>query len=83
MASRLQIERIAPRIEALARPTRQGGPHLGVVFQMPGQTVEEARKAHAARYPEDAVEMMMVIGWQPMTAAEWEGQYCTPPAARG
>jgi hypothetical protein len=79
MASKVQIERIAQRIEALARPTQQGGPHLGVVFQMPGQTVEEAREAHAARYPEDAVETMMVVGWQPMTATEWEAQYCTPP----
>lgn len=75
MASKVQIERISQRIEALARPTQQGGPHLGVVFQTPGQTVEEARKAHAARYPEDAVETMMVIGWQPMTGAEWIAKY--------
>jgi hypothetical protein len=78
MASKVQIERIAQRIEALARPTQQGGPHLGVVFQMPGQTVEEARKAHAARYPENDVETMMVIPWLPMTATEWEAKYCTP-----
>jgi hypothetical protein len=42
---------------------------------MPGQTVEEARKAHAARYPEDDVDSMMVIGWKPMTAAEWMAKY--------
>jgi hypothetical protein len=42
---------------------------------MPGQTVEEARRAHAARYPEDDVEKMMVIGWQPMTATEWIAEY--------
>jgi hypothetical protein len=29
--------------------------------------------------PEDDVGTMMVIGWQPMTATEWEAQYCTPP----
>jgi len=75
----VQIERIAQRIEALARPTQQGGPHLGVVFQMSGQTVEEARRVHAARYPEDDVEKMMVIARPPMTAAEWEAEYCTPP----
>jgi hypothetical protein len=46
---------------------------------MRGQTVEEARKAHAARYPEDDLEKMMVIRWPPMTAAEWEAEYCTPP----
>ena len=79
MASKVQIERIAQRIEALARPTQQGGPHLGVVFQMPGQTVEEARRAHAACYPEDDVEELMVSCWPPMTAAEWEAEYCTPP----
>ena len=79
MASKQQIDRIAQRIEALARPTQQGGPHLGVVFQMPGQTVEEARRAHADRYPEDDVDTMMVICWPPMTAAEWEAEYCTPP----
>jgi hypothetical protein len=78
MASRLQIERIAHRIEALARPTQQGGPHLGVVFQMPDQTVEEARKAHAARYPEDHMETMMVIGWQPMTGDKWIAKYGVP-----
>ena len=78
MASKQRIDRIAHRIEALAQPT-QGGPHLGVVFQMPGQTVEEARKAHAARYPEDDAGTMMVIRWPPMTAAEWEAEYCTPP----
>jgi hypothetical protein len=74
MASKQQIDRIAQRIEAFGRPT-QGGPHLGVVFQMPGQTVEEARKAHAARYPEDDVETMMVIRSQPMTGAEWIAKY--------
>ena len=79
MASKVKIERIAQRIEALARPTQQGGPHLGVVFQMPGQTVEEARRAHAARYPEDDVDKLMAICWPPMTAAEWEAEYCTPP----
>ena len=79
MASKQQIDRIAQRIEALGRPTQQGGPHLGVVFQMPGQTVEEARRAHALRYPEDDVDTMMVICWPPMTAAEWEAEYCTPP----
>jgi hypothetical protein len=42
---------------------------------MPGQTVEEARRAHAGRYPEDDVGTMMVIGWQPMTAAEWIAKY--------
>jgi hypothetical protein len=73
--SEVQIERIAQRIEALARPTQQGGPHPGVVFQMPGQTIEEARRAHAGRYPEDDVGTMMVIGWQPMTAAEWIAKY--------
>ena len=78
MASKVQIERIAQRIEALARPTQQGGPHLGVVFQMPGQTVEEARRAHALRYPEDEAGTMMVIRWPLMTAAEWEAEYCTP-----
>jgi hypothetical protein len=46
---------------------------------MSGQTVEEARKAHAARYPEDDAGAMMVIRWPPMTAAEWEEEYCTPP----
>jgi hypothetical protein len=76
MASRLQIDRIAQRIEALGRP-RLGGPHLGVVFQMPDQTVEEARRAHAVRYPEDDVETMMVIGWQPITTAEWMAKYAT------
>jgi hypothetical protein len=79
MASKVQIERIAQRIEALARPTQQGGPHLGVVFQMSGQTVEEARKAHAVRYPEDDAGTMMVIRWPAMTLAEWEAEYCTPP----
>jgi hypothetical protein len=74
MASRLQIDKIAQRIEALGRP-HLSGPHLGVVFQMPGQTVEEARRAHAVRYPEDDVETMMVIGWQPMTEAEWIAKY--------
>jgi hypothetical protein len=74
MASRLQIDRIAQRIEALGRP-HLGGPHLGVVLQMPGQTAEEARRAHAVRYPEDDVETMMVIGWQPMTEAEWIAKY--------
>jgi hypothetical protein len=39
------------------------------------QTVEQARKTHADRYPEDDVEMMMVIGWQPMTPAEWSAKY--------
>ena len=34
-----------------------------------------ARKAHAARYPEDDVGTMMVIGWQPMTSAEWIAKY--------
>jgi hypothetical protein len=76
-----QIDRIALRIEALGRP-RLGGPHLGVVFQMPSQTVEEARKAHAARYPEDDASTMMVIRWPPMTPAEWEAEYCTPPVRR-
>jgi hypothetical protein len=42
---------------------------------MPGQTIEEARRAHAGRYPEDDVGTMMVIGWQPMTAAEWIAKY--------
>ena len=79
MASKQQIDRIAQRIEALGRPTQQGGPHLSVVFQMPGQTVEEARRAHALRYPEDDVEKLMVICWPPMTAAEWEAEYCTLP----
>ena len=79
MANRLQIERIAYRIEALARPTQLGGPHLGVVFLVPGQTVEEARRAHAARYPEDDVENMVLIPWPPMTAAEWEARYCSQP----
>ena len=78
MANRSQIDRIAQRIEALARPS-QGGPHLGVVFQMPSQTVEEARRAHAARYPEDDVENMVLIPWPPMTAAEWEARYCSQP----
>ena len=72
MANRLQIERITQRIEALARPAQQGGPHLGVVFQMPSQIVEEA---HAACYPEDDVETLMVIGWPPMTTAEWMAKY--------
>jgi hypothetical protein len=77
MASKQQIDRISQRIEALGRP-RLGVPHLGVVFQMPGQIVEEARKEHAACYPEDDVGTMMVIGWQPTTVTEWEAQYCTP-----
>jgi hypothetical protein len=78
MASKQQIDRISQRIEALGRPSI-GGPHLGVVFQMPGQTVEDARTAHAARYPEDDVGTMMVVRSAPMTAAEWEAEYCTPP----
>jgi hypothetical protein len=49
------------------------------VFQMPGQTVEEARRAQADRYPEDDVEKMMVIRWPPMTPAEWEAEYCILP----
>jgi hypothetical protein len=74
MANRAQIDRIAQRIEALARPNHSG-PHIGVVFQGAGQTVEEAREAHATRYPEDDVEKMMVIGWQPMTTAQWIAKY--------
>ena len=66
MASKQQIDRIAQRIEALGRPTQQGGPHLGVVFQMPGQTVEQARRTHALRYPEDEAGTMMVIRWPPI-----------------
>ena len=75
MANKLQIERIAQRVEALARPIR-GGPHLGVVFQMPGQTVEEARAAHAELYPEDNIETMIVVSWEPMTKEEWAAKYC-------
>jgi hypothetical protein len=48
---------------------------------MPGQIVEEGRKADAARYSEDDVGTMMVIGPQPMTATEWEAQYCTEACA--
>jgi hypothetical protein len=73
MANRAQIDRIAQRIEALVCPN--SGSHIGVVFQLPGQTVEEARRAHAVRYPEDDVEKMMVIGWQPLTTAEWMAKY--------
>jgi hypothetical protein len=40
MANRAQIEGIAQRIEALVRPNLSG-PHIGVVFQLPGQTVEK------------------------------------------
>jgi hypothetical protein len=29
-----------------------------------------------ARYLEDDVETMMVIGWQPMTAPKWIAKYC-------
>jgi hypothetical protein len=82
MASKQQIDRITQRIEALGR-LRIGGPHLGVVFQMPGQTVEEASTAHAARFPEDDVETMMVIPWPPMTVGEWEAEFCTAPPVRG
>jgi hypothetical protein len=53
-----QIDRIAQRIEALGR-LHLRVPQLGVVFQMPGQTVEEARTAHALSYPEDDVDTMM------------------------
>jgi hypothetical protein len=50
---------------------------------MPGQTVEEASTAHAARFPEDDVETMMVIPWPPMTVGEWEAEFCTAPPVRG
>jgi hypothetical protein len=38
----------------------------------------KARKAHAAHYPEDDFEKMMVIGCQPMTTAQRIAKYSAP-----
>ena len=75
VATNAQIDRISQRIDALPRPS-QVGPHIGVVFQMPGQTVDDAQAAHAELHPEDNVETMIVVGWEPMTRAEWAAKYC-------
>jgi hypothetical protein len=75
MAIRDRITRLAQRIEALGRG-RDEGPRLGVIWGKPNETVAEARERHSRLYPGDDVQSMMVIGWEPMSAEEWERTYC-------
>jgi len=41
-----------------------------------GHLWDEARKAHAELNPEDNIEIMMVVGWEPITKEEWAPNYC-------
>ena len=79
MVSRNQFDRFAARIDVLALPMKDGS-HIGVVWRMPDETDEEARRRHSLQYPSDAVETMLVVGWEPMTREEWAAKYCTPTA---
>jgi len=81
MAARDRISRLAQRIEALCRG-REGGPRLSVIWRECHETDAEARARHTRLYPEDDVACMLVIGWEPMTAAEWERTYCRAQSER-
>jgi hypothetical protein len=66
------LERLEQRLEELA-PSIEGKARGFTSTDRPSRTA--ARTAHAGRYPEDDVETMMVIGWQPLTGAEWIAKY--------
>ena len=63
MATKVQIDRLAQRIEDLAQQAvPRSGPRIGVIWRMPGETGDAARSRHARQYPGDAVESMLIIG---------------------
>jgi hypothetical protein len=77
MATKAQIDQLARRIDDLAhRAAPQSGPHIGIIWRMPGESDNAARRRHALQYPDDVIESMLIVGWEPMTAAEWEQKYC-------
>ena len=77
MATRMQIDRLAQRIEALNRL-----PRIGFIWGERNETVAEARERHARLYPEDDAANMLVMGWEPMAADEWQKTYCVPDPPR-